>query len=207
MLERVHGARLPIVAFAVTGYASVLLWRNCANRCALAITPNQSLLYHRSVKLLDVFVARILLEVAGVTGAFAALVAVFVAAGAMEAPHDLGIAIAGWGILVMFSAGLALVVGALTERSDVIERLWHPFSYFLFPISGAVFMVDWLPAAWQDIALLVPSVSGVELLREGFFGASINARHDVAYALGSGAVLVLVGLLLVRDAARRVQPE
>ena len=30
-----HSA-LPIVAFGVTGYSSVLLWRNCASRCAMA---------------------------------------------------------------------------------------------------------------------------------------------------------------------------
>src|SRR2546427_11338670 len=39
-----HGSNLPIVAFAVTGYSSVLLWRNATNRCSKAIEPNLSLL-------------------------------------------------------------------------------------------------------------------------------------------------------------------
>src|SRR6185436_16405858 len=53
---------LPIVAFAVTGYSTVLLWRNCASRCAWAINPNLGLLHHRNVKVLDLFITRILLE-------------------------------------------------------------------------------------------------------------------------------------------------
>src|SRR6478735_9076197 len=64
-MRTVHGSDLPIVAFAVTGYSSVLLWRNMPARCINAITPNLSLMYHRNVKVLDVFASRLLLEAAG----------------------------------------------------------------------------------------------------------------------------------------------
>src|SRR5947207_14290039 len=30
---------VPIVAFALTGYSSMLLWRNCSNRGSTALTP------------------------------------------------------------------------------------------------------------------------------------------------------------------------
>ena len=46
--KSVHGSNLPIVAFAVTGYSGVLLWRNMPTRCVLAIDPNLGLLYHRN---------------------------------------------------------------------------------------------------------------------------------------------------------------
>src|SRR5689334_5920129 len=65
-----HGSNLPIVAFAVTGYSSVLLWRNCANRASMAVPPNVGLLFHRNVRVLDLFVSRILLEIAGATISF-----------------------------------------------------------------------------------------------------------------------------------------
>src|SRR5471032_1113309 len=50
-----HGSGMPIVAFAVTGYSSVLLWRNCATRCVMAIEANKGLLFHRNVRFIDVF--------------------------------------------------------------------------------------------------------------------------------------------------------
>jgi hypothetical protein len=35
--KSVHGSDLPIVAFALTGYSSVLLWRNMPGRCIGAL--------------------------------------------------------------------------------------------------------------------------------------------------------------------------
>src|ERR1700688_4717250 len=43
------GAGIPIVAFAVTGYSSVLMWRNAATHCSAGIEANKPLLFHRSV--------------------------------------------------------------------------------------------------------------------------------------------------------------
>src|SRR5271167_2918727 len=44
-----HGiSSIPVVAFAITGYSSVLMWRNSANKCGEGIAANKSLLYHRS---------------------------------------------------------------------------------------------------------------------------------------------------------------
>src|SRR6188768_1400084 len=40
--KALHGSNLPIVAFAITGYSSVLLWRNMPHRCIGAISPNLS---------------------------------------------------------------------------------------------------------------------------------------------------------------------
>src|SRR5450755_2903400 len=44
------GSGIPIVAFAVTGYSSVLMWRNSASHCTHAIEGNRPLLFHRSVQ-------------------------------------------------------------------------------------------------------------------------------------------------------------
>jgi len=207
-LKSVHGSSLPIVGFAVTGYSSVVLWRNCANRCALAIQPNLSLLYHRNVKILDIFVSRLLLEIGGATLSLIILIIVFMAVGLMAPPADIGKMVGGWMVLVLFSSALGLFVGALTERSDLAERLWHPISYFLFPISGAVYMVDWLPQNLQPLALYLPMVSGVELLREGYYGpALVHAHYELIYAITSSLALMFVALLMVRQAAGRVQPE
>src|SRR5262245_38051410 len=85
----VGGHTLPIAAFRVTGYSSVLLWRNCANRASMAIPPNHGLLYHRNVRILDLLLARIILEIVGAMLSFAILTCFFVFLGLMEWPDDL----------------------------------------------------------------------------------------------------------------------
>src|ERR1022692_2209037 len=73
-----HGATgIPIVAFAVTGYSSVLMWRNAATQCSAGIEQNKPLLFHRSVLIIDVFLTRIALEVVGATGSFIVLAIFF----------------------------------------------------------------------------------------------------------------------------------
>jgi capsular polysaccharide transport system permease protein len=107
-------------------------------------------------------------------------------------------------MLAWFGAALALVMGSATTYSEIVERLWHPAAYLLFPLSGAAFMVDWLPPAAQQVVLLLPMVHGVELLREGYFGNVVRTHYDVAYMASVNLVLTVVGLFLVRDAGRRV---
>lgn len=200
-----HGSSLPIVAFAITGYSSVLMWRNTVGRCTSGIQSNFGLLYHRNVKVIDVFVTRILLEEAGATASFIVLTAVFVGIEWIEPPQDPLLVIFGWLLLAWFGAALALVVGAATAYSEVIERLWHPMAYLLFPLSGAAFMVDWLPPGGREVILWLPMVHGVELLREGFFGSVVRTHYDIGYMSLVNLVLTLLGLFILRDAGNRVE--
>lgn len=199
-----HGSSLPIVAFAITGYSSVLMWRNTVSRCNSGIQSNVSLLYHRNVRVIDVFVTRMVLEMAGATASFLILATFFTAIEWIAPPEDPLLVVAGWLMLAWFGAALAMVIGAATAYSEIIERLWHPASYLLFPLSGAAFMVEWLPVAGQKVVLLLPMVHGVELLREGYFGAVVRTHHDMSYMATVNLVLTLLGLFLVRDASNRV---
>ncbi|MGH8676390.1 MAG: ABC transporter permease [Burkholderiales bacterium] len=199
-----HLSNVPIVAFAVTGYSAVLLWRNCANRCVMAIESNYALLFHRNVKVFDLFLTRSILEIAGATASFAVLSVFFTFLEMMPLPIDLLQVIGGWLLLAWFGTALALVVGAGTAYSDVVEKLWGPVTYILFPLSGAAFMVDWLPPELREAVLILPMVHGTEILREGYFGNAVRTHYSAGYLVTSNLLLTLVGLHMVRDAARNV---
>lgn len=198
---------IPIIAFAITGYSSVLMWRNVANRCSKAIEPNLALMYHRNVKIIDIFMSRVILEWVGATASFVLLTILAVVTGMMKLPSDIFMIAAGWIMLAWFSLGLGFFVGVISERSETFERVWHIATYLLFPLSGAAFMVDWLPAAAQKIVLYFPMVHGVEMIRHGFFGEVIKTHEDPAYMACVNIVILFIGLALVRDASRKVQPE
>ena len=205
--KSVHGSDLPIVAFALTGYSSVLLWRNMPGRCIGALWANVSLMYHRNIKVLDVYLARLLLEFGGATISFAVLAIVFITVGILALPEDFLEVVAGWLMLAWFGAALAIFLGALSHHSELVDKLWHPASYLLFPLSGAAFLVDALPKAAQEAVLYIPTVHGVEIVREGWFGSQARAHYDVAYSLTFNLVLSVCGLLAVRWIARKVVPE
>jgi ABC-type polysaccharide/polyol phosphate export permease len=199
-----HGSNVPIVIFAITGYSCVLVWRNAVSRCNSGIQQNLNLLYHRNVKVFDVFATRILLEVAGSTASFGVLAAFFTGLEWIAPPEDLLGVLGGWFMMVWFGSALGIFLGSASAYSEVVDRVWHPMAYLLFPLSGAAFMVDWLPIQAQQFVLLLPMVHGVEMVREGYFGSLVHSHYDVAYMAACNLVLTLAGLFLLRDAARRV---
>lgn len=207
LAKQVHGSNLPIAAFALTGYSAVLLWRNMPSRTIGAVEPNLALMYHRNVKVMDIFLARLILEAAGATISFVVLSIVFIAVGLIELPEDLLRVAAGWFMLAWFGFSLALFLGALSEDYHMVEKLWHPSAYLLFPLSGAAFLVDALPLAAQQLVLYLPMVHGVEYLRDGYFGSQINARYDLMYMALCNTLLLLLGIAQLRKVSRTVIPE
>jgi len=207
LTKTVHGSNIPITAFALTGYSSVLLWRNMPGRCINALYPNLPLLYHRNVRIIDIFIARLLLEFLGATMSFMLLGMLFHMIGWMDAPEDLLEVIGGWAILAWFGMALALFLGALSMRTELVEKLWHPLSYLVFPLSGAAFMVDALPRQAQDYVLLLPMVHGVEIVREGYFGGSAHAHYDCAYVVAIAITLTFLALLQIRSVAPAIVIE
>lgn len=201
-----HGSSLPIVAFALTGYSSVLLWRNMPSRCISAIEPNLSLLYHRHIKIIDIYYSRLALEAAGATISFVVLALLFISIGWLAPPEDVLKIFLAWILLAWFGAGLAIFLGSLAYDNEIVDRIWHPAAYLLFPLSGAAYLVDILPKQAQEVVLYLPMVHGVELLREGYFGSAIRAHYDIGYMVGCSAVLTLVGLIQTRALDRKVIP-
>ncbi|MEP6501926.1 MAG: ABC transporter permease [Betaproteobacteria bacterium] len=196
---------LPIEAFAISGYSTVLIWRNTAGRCSSALEQNLNLLVHRNVRALDVFLTRILLEVAGATMSFFVLATILVGSGLIDAPVDIAKIVGGWLMMAWFGLGLGLTLGSANAYSELVDRLWHPTSYILFPLSGAAFMVDWLPPKLQQWVMILPMVHGVEYVREGWFGNVVRTHHDLAYMATINLCLTFSGLVLMRGAVRQLE--
>jgi ABC-type polysaccharide/polyol phosphate export permease len=204
-ISGLHSSAIPIVAFAVTGYSSVLMWRNSASRAGGAIEQNKPLLFHHNVQLIDVLLSRTLLEIGGATCSFIVLAVFFTFIGWMSPPVDLLEVIFGWVMLAWFGASLAVAIGAGTALSDLVDRLWHPAAYLLFPLSGAGFMVEWMPHNVQKFVLLLPMVHGTEILREGWFGDVVPAHYDLKYMAACCLVLSVIGLYVQHVASRKIE--
>lgn len=202
-----HGANLPIVGFALTGYSSVLLWRNMPARCTHAIAQNASLMYHRNIRVLDLFIARVALEFGGASISFSVLGTIYVAFGLLAPPEDIFKVLGGWLLLAWFGAALAMLLGALSYRSELVDKIWHPAAYLLFPLSGAAFLVMSLPSAFQAWVLYVPTVHGVELVRDGWFGSHIKTYYNLGYLITFNLVLSAMAMVQIHRLASIVVPE
>jgi capsular polysaccharide transport system permease protein len=202
-----HLSAIPIEVFAITGYSSVLIWRNATSRCVKAIEPNASLMFHRNVKVIDVFLSRVILEIVGSTASFITLSIGFAFFGLIKWPYDFTTVIAGWILLCWFAIGLGFCVGSISERSESFERMWHIVTYLLFPMSGAGFMLDWVPSNARELLSLLPMIHAVEMIRHGFFGDVVRTHENPSFLIVWNLCLTFVGLALVKECSKRVQPE
>lgn len=203
----IYQGSIPMVAFAVTGWPSVMLWRNMPNRCIGALKSNRALLHHRQVKIIDVYIARLLLEFMATSASIILVSLILYAMGWLTPPENFLEAVAGWTLLGWFGAGLALTVGSLSEKSEIVAHLWRPASYLLMPISGVAFVVDALPANLQSIALWFPMLNAVEILRDGWFGSHFHAHYDMSFVVGFNLCLTFAGLALVRQVGLEAEDE
>jgi ABC-2 type transport system permease protein/capsular polysaccharide transport system permease protein len=198
---------IPIIAFAVTGYSTVLLWRNMPARCIGAIEPNLALVYHRNVRALDIFLARLLLEIMGATVSFVVLSTIFISLDLMQPPEDALQVLQGWALTAWFGGSLAITLGALGHQSEMVDKFWHPLSYIVMPLSGIAFVVDALPPALREFVLWIPMAHGTEIIRDGYFGSHFTAHFDVGYMVLVCSIMSLLGLSQTRYISSRVTPE
>lgn len=203
--EYEHGIRLG--PFIVTGYMGLLLLRHQISYAQGAIQGNIGLLFHRSVSVLHLFVSRNILEFLGASAAFVVVYGVLMALGQVSLPKDILTLYAGWIILGLMSSGLAMLLAALSIRSHVMERVVPLLTYVMIPISGAFFMVSWIPHKYQAAYLLIPLAHGIEMIRAGVFGEFVETHYNPMYALLWAGILNFLAMILLADARDRVDVE
>ncbi|MGF6148697.1 Polysialic acid transport protein kpsM [Kingella potus] len=198
---------LNIVAFIITGYPMMMMWRNASNRAIGAINANASLLYHRNVRVLDTIFSRMLLEISGATIAQIVITSVFIAIGWISPPADIFYMLLAWLLMAMFAVGLGLVICSISFHIEPFAKIWSTLSFVMMPISGVFFFVHNLPQQIQHYALMIPMVHGTEMFRAGYFGNSQITYQNPWFILICNLVLLLIGLAMVDRFSKGVEPQ
>lgn len=201
-----HYSNLNIVAFMITGYPMAMMWRNTSNRVIGAISANQSLLYHRNVRVLDTLLARMILEISGATVAQITLMAGMIVLGWIEMPADIFYMLLAWLLMAWFAIGLGLVICSIAFYFSVFGKLWSTLSFILLPLSGVFFFVYSLPQQVKNYALSIPMIHGTEMFRHGYFGGHPPTFEHPGYIICCNLTLTLIGLIFVKNFSKGVEP-
>ena len=200
-----HGIRVgPMV---MTGYMSLLVYRHMIGFSTGALNANIGLMYHRQVGMMHIFIARNLMEFAGATAAFVIVYITLMLLGQVSLPADWLLLYGGWLLVGWTGFGIAMVFAGLALRFEVMERIIPVLSYAMIPLSGAFFMVAWLPAQYREPFLLVPFPNAIEMVRAGVFGEFVDTYYHADYALLSGGVMLFLGMILLAGAKNRIVIE
>jgi len=194
-----------VIELVLTGYMPLTLWRHLTNGTISLYRRSSPLLYHRQVTLLDILAARQALEFLGTSAALLVVWGVLNAIGVIGDIQQPDLFVLGWLMMTWISFGFSAVIAAVSETSEAAERLVQPFQYLNIPISGAFFLVDWLPDWGQKIILWHPLVHCYEVFRAGFFGHTIITHYSISYFCAWAFFMTFAGLLATQAVRNRVQ--
>jgi capsular polysaccharide transport system permease protein len=200
-----HG--IGIVAFIVTGYIPITLFRHSVSRSVSIFVANSSLMYHRQVKVLDFVFVRFLIELLGSMMAYVLIATVLILFDEFPIPADPGMLVAGWMLYALFTLSLCFMIAPLSEMSEVLEKFMPVVTYLMIPFSGLFTMASWLTPPMREYLLWSPFVNAMEMMRKGIWGEEITAYYSIWNPLGCSLVASVLGLALCRHVRRTLAVE
>lgn len=192
------------VPFAIVGYCTFMIFRGIFGRAEAALESNLPLLYHRQVTVFDILFSRALLEAAGAGCSLVILLLLTNALGLGNLPARPLYMMIGVVLILWFAFGLSMIVCVVTHENRTAGRLVHPISYILFPLSGALYQLEWIPEPYRSWLAWFPMPHIFEIVRYGQFeGANLDYARPL-FVVATCIVLTYVGLIALRMVRRHI---
>lgn len=203
--QPVHiGSSLPPVAMALLGYCVFIIFRGIFNRAESVLESSVPLMYHRMISVLNLSLARVVIEATGCICSLIILMGLAILTGFAELPARPLYLFGGIGGITWLSFALGLNITAITYGRPTLGRLVHPISYFMMPLSGAFFAVDWMTPKLQALFDWNPMAIIFEYCRYGMFEMASDDHLFGGYAAAWCAFFTYTGLLGIRRVRNRI---
>lgn len=202
--QRQRSSDISPIGFALCGYCTFIIFRSIITRAETTLESNKPLLFHRTVTILDMVLARVLLEAISTIATLIILWTGACALGLADPPARLLTLMGAILLLVWFSFGCAMMVCAGAHVSKAFAKFVHPVMYIIMPISGAFFLLSWIPQPYRDYLSWSPLMQIFEMLHTGQFNTVDSQYYDLSYIATWCLGTTLIGLLSLRITRRHV---
>jgi capsular polysaccharide transport system permease protein len=184
--------------FTLLGYCIFIIFRNTFNRSDGLLQSSNNLFYHAQVTPFHIVLAKSVVETIACSSVLVMLMAIGIAVGLSDPPARpvyLGGALLAMATL---SFGMTLLATAGTYKSHALSHFIHPFSYFMFPLSGAFLTMAFLPSWARGLMAWNPLMNVFEIARYGWFESADGKYLDPWFLTAFCAAVVLCGMLALR---------
>ena len=196
-----------VAEYLAVSYPTLLFWRNGTNRVVKALEINRALLHHRPIRPIDIIYSRILLEFSSAAASFFVLFLAFVQLGICHWPNDWLTFALGYLCVIWFSFAFVLIMAALAELSETIERLSHIILYLMMPFCGVFVPLYIIPPYFRPAMMTFPLIDAVEYFHHGYYGNRMATYYNIPWMLFATLFLTLLAYTLTNLSIRKVQRE
>jgi capsular polysaccharide transport system permease protein len=184
------------VTFLALGIMPYVLFVYPNMQISRSIVMSRPLLSFPRVKIMDVILARTILEVLGACVVCAIVALALLALGYEFEPHDFAMLLGGFGLAVY----LGVSVGIL---SALVAGVWPGSLYLtslvnisLWASSGTFFLPDMMPEVIRNVLWFNPLLHSVELVRTGYYADFRSGMLSVPYIFWFATTVLFLGLVI-----------
>jgi capsular polysaccharide transport system permease protein len=189
--------------FFATGAVPVLVFQYISREVMKSVIMNRPLTYYPQVKLFDVVLSRILVEI--VTGFLALLVvvSVLVVIDSNPIPADPFTAMCGYLAAILLGIGIGTINVAIIGFFPGWMIGYALFSIILYVSSGVMFLPSYMPDKIYYWMKYNPALQCAEWVRSAYYpyaGIQVDGLYVVMFALTSATI----GLLLIKHVVSKM---
>ena len=198
----VAGSAMDFAIFFTMGVLPFQLFRAPSMYMAQSIKANRPLFNHLPVKVLDVVVARWLLDTATMTVVIIWVIGFQIIFFDADPPHDLGGMIEVMAQIALLSFGLGSCLAVCTIALPAVSSIFRIIMGPAFFLSCVFYSLEAVPEDFRNILVWNPIVHGVEMFRASYLGGYRTPNVDLAYMFHWAVALSFIGVFTQVVAAR-----
>ncbi|CAN5270802.1 Vi polysaccharide ABC transporter inner membrane protein VexB [soil metagenome] len=194
-LSTING--VPIFLFMFAGVIPYLATRQSLTNVGLAMRRNDALFDYPQVKPFDAVIASYIYETTLLTISSIAFILLFGWFTGIKPPYSDPLGVMGIiGILVLFSLGLALMMGTYCSLHDDLAKMIGFVSRPLLFLSAIFFPMSQLPSSVRKVLAWNPLAQIIEHLRHYMLGMPLFPEASLEYTALSSFLIFGVGVIV-----------
>ena len=186
--------------FLVAGMVPFRMFQRIAVRSLGAVGANKGLLMYRSIRHIDVVIARSFLELVIYFFTFILLLGGLVFFDIFPSLAHLDVVLFCWATLFMFSFGVALIMMVVGFYGGEISKIITVVFTILYFTSGIIYPIYIIPEPYFSYLLYNPFIHNLELIRYALAPTYPAFHIDISYFLKWMVGVNFLGLLLYKYA-------
>jgi capsular polysaccharide transport system permease protein len=190
------GTNFPI--FFATGYGAFHIYKDISASVSSAVQSNRALLAFPRISMLDVILARFLLQTTTSIMAFSAIITGLLLYYDMHMPLDFRAIFAAFAYAALLGIGIGALNCVLFAFSPTYQQVFNIVNRPLFLISGVFFIFEEIPADWQPWLWWNPLIHVTATMRTGFYAEYHAAFVSPVFVLMVALTTLMLGVLLLQ---------
>ncbi len=195
LMGRNSNAGLGIPLFVITGILPYTFFTSAGN-CLTVVSGNRSLLSYRQVKIIDIIMSNVLMELLVVFVVFCGGLIICWYLGVNVVIYNPLSLILSFILLFIITFGLSMILAVIgfyfAEFNYAIQVVFRA----LFYISGVFFSIENIPVQYQKYVLWNPLLQIIEFIRFSFVSFDLPHELSYLYLFKCTIVIFLIGISL-----------